>query len=124
MSIPESADGRARREAEEALEMFRSIVETISEWIWAVDANFVLTYSNPAVKRILGYEATQMIGRDRHAFIDAADREAVEVESEQRALQRPAGYVGAIALPMDGSSQLGRLTSRARRCRCWTKTAS
>ena len=87
-ALQERADRRARREAEEELQKFRCIVETTSEWIWAVDAGFVLTYSNPAVKRILGYDAAQMIGRDRHAFVHAADREAVEVENERLAFQR------------------------------------
>ncbi len=94
-AVQESADRRARREAEEELKQFRSIVETTSEWIWAVDANFILTYSNPAVKRILGYDAAQMIGRDRHAFVHPADRDAVEVESEGLAFQRR-GWEGII----------------------------
>ena len=87
-ALQERTNRRARREAEEALEMLRSIVETTSEWIWAVDAGFVLTYSNPSVKRILGYDAARMIGRDRHAFVYAPDREAVEVESERLAFRR------------------------------------
>jgi PAS domain S-box-containing protein len=86
-ALRERADRRARREAEDAAEMFRSIVETTSEWIWAVDAGFTLTYSNPAVKEILGYDAAQVVGRDRHAFVHAADRQAVEVQNEGLSLQ-------------------------------------
>jgi PAS domain S-box-containing protein len=86
-ALRETADRRARRAAEEELQKFRAIVDTTSEWIWAVDADFVITYSNPAVKPILGYDAAQMIGRDRHAFVHAADREAVALESEGLAFQ-------------------------------------
>jgi PAS domain-containing protein len=35
-------------------EKFRSIVETTREWIWTIDRNARITYSNPAVERILG----------------------------------------------------------------------
>ena len=91
-ALQERTDRRARRESEDR---FRSIVETTSEWFWAVDASFILTYSNPAVKRILGYDATQMIGRDRHAFVHAADRDAVEVECDGLAFQRR-GWEGMV----------------------------
>src|SRR5258706_12507697 len=33
-------------------EKFRSIVETTSEWIWAIDREARITYSSPAIERI------------------------------------------------------------------------
>ena len=52
------AEIAGRSQVEQALreseEKFRAIVETTSEWIWAIDRRGLLTYSNPAVKAILG----------------------------------------------------------------------
>jgi two-component system cell cycle sensor histidine kinase/response regulator CckA len=50
---------RALRDREET---FRSIVEATSEWIWAVDQDARITYSNPAVERILGYRPEELAG--------------------------------------------------------------
>jgi PAS domain S-box-containing protein len=44
-------------------ERFRSLVETIGDWIWEVDANGVYTYVSPKVRDLLGYEPKEIIGR-------------------------------------------------------------
>jgi PAS domain S-box-containing protein len=41
---------------------FKSIVTTSQEWIWAVDANGVCTFSNSAVENILGYHPAEITG--------------------------------------------------------------
>jgi PAS domain S-box-containing protein len=43
-------------------ETFRSIVDTTSEWIWAIDRDARITYSNPAIERILGYRPEELAG--------------------------------------------------------------
>jgi PAS domain S-box-containing protein len=86
---------RAQRALRESEEKFRSIVETTSEWIWAVDASFVHTYSNPAVKRILGYEPREIIGKHALALMHPDDREAVETELEGFAFQKR-GWEGMV----------------------------
>ncbi len=59
--------GKERRRAEEALleseKRFRQIVENALEWIWEVDANGLYTYASPIVKKILGYEPEEMVGK-------------------------------------------------------------
>jgi PAS domain S-box-containing protein len=56
-----------RKKAEEALhkseEKFRSLVETVSDWIWEIDLNGVYTYSSPRAKEFLGYDAEEIIGK-------------------------------------------------------------
>ncbi len=86
---------RAQRALRASEEKFRSIVETTSEWIWEVDASFVHVYSNPAVKRILGYEPAEIIGRNSLALMHPADREAVETEMEGFAFQKR-GWEGMV----------------------------
>jgi PAS domain S-box-containing protein len=71
-----------RRRMEEALtqseDKYRSFVETTREWVWASDAEGRHTYSNPAVRDILGYEPEELIGRDSLALMHEEDRHQVE----------------------------------------------
>ncbi|MHB0971010.1 MAG: EAL domain-containing protein [Thermoanaerobaculia bacterium] len=70
----------ARKEAELALreseERFRSIVETTTEWIWAVDTSGILTYSNPAITSILGFDPAEVIGKNVFSMLSDASRAA------------------------------------------------
>ena len=71
-----------RKRVEEMLreseEEFRSIVETTTEWIWTIDRRARLTYSNPAIERILGYQPEEVIGKDALLFMHEEDR--IEIE--------------------------------------------
>jgi PAS domain S-box-containing protein len=65
--ISTTKDVTERRRAEDALKRserrFRDIAEHASEWIWEVDTNGIYTYSSPVVKRILGYEPEEILGK-------------------------------------------------------------
>ncbi len=65
----------ARRAAEE---QFRAYVEHTSEWVWTLDLNGVILYSNPAVRDILGYEPEELIGRDVRPLVEPEARAATE----------------------------------------------
>ncbi|MGH9140886.1 MAG: PAS domain-containing protein, partial [Vicinamibacterales bacterium] len=61
-------------------EKFRALVETTSEWIWAIDREGRITYSNPTVEQILGYRPQELIGRSLRSLVhdeDLAKAEAV-----------------------------------------------
>jgi PAS domain S-box-containing protein len=60
-----SAD-QALRSSEER---FRSLVETINDWIWEIDENGLYTYSSPAVYSFLGYEPSEIIGKSPFDFM-------------------------------------------------------
>ena len=49
-------------------ERFRAIVETSDAWVWETDADGLLTYSNPAVMRLLGCEPQELLGRPYLSF--------------------------------------------------------
>ena len=55
------------QQANEALhhseQRFRSLVETTSDWIWAVDPDGVYTYASPKIKDLLGYEPEEVVGK-------------------------------------------------------------
>lgn len=50
-------------------ERFRSIVETINDWIWEVDSNGCYTYASPGVVLLLGYEPGEIIGKTPFDFM-------------------------------------------------------
>ena len=66
---------RALRESEER---FRSIVESSQDWIWEADRSGNLSYSNPAVERILGLTQQQVAGVAWTRLLPAEDRAAAE----------------------------------------------
>lgn len=68
---------RATEALRESEQRFRSLVETTSEWIWAIDLKGVHTYSNPAIKDILGYEPEDLVGRSSLILMHEQDRERV-----------------------------------------------
>lgn len=55
-----------RLRAEEALrkseEKFRHLVETLNDWVWEIDENFVYTYASPKVLDLLGYHPQELQG--------------------------------------------------------------
>ncbi|MEH1787614.1 MAG: PAS domain S-box protein [Nostoc sp.] len=61
---------------------YRHLVETSQDMIWSVDINGLITFVNPAVKQIYGYEPQEMIGRVLTDFISptqvAEDKVAFE----------------------------------------------
>jgi PAS domain S-box-containing protein len=68
-----------RKQAEDSLREQRqaidAIVETSKDWIWAIDARGVHSYSNPAVREILGYAPEKIIGKSAELFLHEDDRE-------------------------------------------------
>ncbi len=68
-----------RKRAEEALreseERYRNLVESISDVVYAIDSNGVLTYISPIVKNTLGYEPDELIGRQFLEFVHKEDHD-------------------------------------------------
>ena len=55
--------GQAAEAQQKSEKRFRDIVESTSDWIWEVDKNGVYTYASPKVKKLLGYEPKEIIGK-------------------------------------------------------------
>ena len=73
-----------RKRAEEALlqkeEFIRALLDTSRDWIWAIDLYGVHTYSNPAIRSILGYEVDEVVGKPSFPLIHEEDRDRVQAE--------------------------------------------
>jgi PAS domain S-box-containing protein len=67
-----SALRRAEAELLASEHRYRRIVETASEGIWTVDAEGRTTFVNPALARMLGRDAAQMLNRPFADFMDEA----------------------------------------------------
>src|SRR5690606_13615274 len=89
--LESAAEQMRRREAERALraseERFRSISETTEEWIWEVDPGVVLTYSNRAVKQLLGRDPSEVLGQCALEWMLPEDRALVQARLPQIAAE-------------------------------------
>lgn len=58
---------RGRSETKAALleseERHRTLVETVSDWVWEVDENVAYTFASPKVRDLLGYEPGEILGK-------------------------------------------------------------
>ncbi len=81
-AIERQRSDRALRRSEEE---FRSIVETTREWIWAINLNGILSYSNPTIESILGFQPDELLYKptmhlihpDEHEFFAKKLKQAV-----------------------------------------------
>jgi PAS domain S-box-containing protein len=48
-----------RKEKEE---QYLSLIQSVKEWIWQTDANFVHTYLSPRIEDVLGYKPEELLG--------------------------------------------------------------
>ncbi|MEW5747715.1 MAG: PAS domain S-box protein [Candidatus Thermoplasmatota archaeon] len=118
----ELRDAATRREKErverglrDSEERFRSIVETTKEWIWMIDPEGKITYSNPAVKDILGYSPEELIDVSYIELMpeDERGRERDELRNHVEAKE---GWLGCISVWTHGDGSLRYLESTAVPC--------
>lgn len=62
-------DRRVAAELWKSKEKYRVLVENINDIIYAADNQGILTYVNPLVKRVLGYQPEEMVGQPFIRFI-------------------------------------------------------
>lgn len=79
LEISESRQSKEKAIAalRESEERFRSIIETTAEWIWEVDLQDGITYSNPAVENLLGYRPEELFGKNPLDLLVDSDRQKI-----------------------------------------------
>ncbi|MGQ9476394.1 MAG: PAS domain S-box protein [Actinomycetota bacterium] len=64
-----------RRNSRHEEEFFRLLVESAPDLVMVLDREGKVTFVSPSVRRLLGYEETELLGRDILHFIHPEDRE-------------------------------------------------
>ena len=59
---------------------FKDIAESMSDWIWEVDANGIYTYCSERVEDILGYRPDEIIGRKPFDLMPGDEAEKLAIE--------------------------------------------
>jgi two-component system, cell cycle sensor histidine kinase and response regulator CckA len=86
---------RAEEERRQREEKFRAVIETTAEWIWMIDTQGRHTFSNPAVRTILGYAPEDIVGRQALDLVHEDDRTAVRALIAARIIRRE-GWSGLV----------------------------
>lgn len=76
------------RDAAEALQeserLYRDLVESINDVIYALGPNGKLTYISPSIESIVGYTAEEIVGKHFLTFVDLRDRERIGAAFRER----------------------------------------
>lgn len=124
-TVGTARDITEQRLAEAALaqseERFRSIVETANEGIWALDEQDFITYLNPAMAHMLGYDRVEMLGQLVTQFFFPEDLTELgtcrlplhggdDVRHERRLRSKAGGEVWTLASTVPMTTAEGRCT--------------
>jgi PAS domain S-box-containing protein len=60
---PPGGLAEAKAALRESEERYRTLVETVSDWVWEVDENILYTFVSPRVRDLLGYEPGEILGK-------------------------------------------------------------
>lgn len=99
----------AVRETEESLRrseaFYRMVIEGSSDLVIIFDAKLQVLFTNQALGTVLGYQSSEVIGRDMFAFIVDQDRPKAE-KAVERAMKEGRTHARVRALHRDGSQRL------------------
>lgn len=59
-------------------EKFRNLVETVKDWIWETDVNGIYTYASPHIRKLIGYEPEEIIGKRPYDLMPPDEAERVK----------------------------------------------
>ncbi|MEA3324492.1 MAG: PAS domain S-box protein [Euryarchaeota archaeon] len=94
---------RANAALQESEERFRTLTESISDWIWEVDENATYTYASPRLKDLLGYESEEVIGKTPFDLMHPEDAKHVATDFGAIAeTQRPFSGLENVNVHKDG----------------------
>jgi PAS domain S-box-containing protein len=84
-------------------ERHRNLVESINDWVWETDEKFVITFSCPRVKDILGYEPCEILGKPLFKLMLAEEAGGISVILDHFAsFRQPFAFIENINLHKAG----------------------
>lgn len=83
---------KAQEDLRKSEEKFRAFVETTDEWIWELNLNKTITYSNPAIHKNLGYLPEEVIGQSYETFIPEHDLAAFRTRFGNAVITKMGAY--------------------------------
>jgi PAS domain S-box-containing protein len=84
LGIDISKRKRAEALLTESEEKYRRIVETANEGIWGMDRDFITTFVNRKITDLLGYSATEMVGKRITEFMHPDELEDNSLREQNR----------------------------------------
>ena len=63
---------------QESLQRYQNLVESSTDWIWEIDLQGNHTFTNSAVKTLLGYEVNEILGESAFPLMHTDDLEAMK----------------------------------------------
>ncbi|MCP3954060.1 MAG: PAS domain S-box protein [Desulfobacterales bacterium] len=100
-----------RLQSEQALaaseEKYRSLVGSMTDWVWAIDLNGVHTFSNAVVENLLGYRSNEVVGNSAFPLMHTDSRNQAEATVAEAIAQKK-GWTNLELkwLHKDGSTRL------------------
>ena len=64
-----------RAELQEQQRQVLLLTSNMSDWIWTVDAEQSFTYISPSIKKLLGYEVDEILGKPMNVVLHPSDYE-------------------------------------------------
>ena len=75
---------RAERDLHQLKEFNEGIVQAVAEALLIENADGIITFSNPAMEKLLGYSASELVGRHWREIVPEQEREVVLARVSQR----------------------------------------
>lgn len=84
---------------------YRSLIETVGDWLWETDEEARFTYVSPTVRRLLGYRPEEVIGRHYTSFMSPEEAQrVVNYVTPFRNARKPIKLFQVQMLRKDGST--------------------
>jgi PAS domain S-box-containing protein len=86
---------QSERDLQKSEQKYRLLVESTPDWVWICDKEGLQTFSNKAVKQILGYEVQEILGASAFRLMHPEDRKRIQ-KWFQNAKNQKRGWKGSV----------------------------
>jgi len=104
---------KAGKALQESDEKYRRLAESTPDWVWSIDIEGRVTFTNEAVKHLLGYKVHEIVGSSSFSRMHPEDRQRFQ-KLYQRSVELKRGWKNAIIrwLHKDGTVRFFESTAQ------------